>query len=44
MAAGVTDKVWTLNDLIGLLEEAEATPTKRGSYEKTRSQRDQIST
>jgi len=44
MAAGVTDRVWTLNDLIGLLEEAEATPIRRGSYAKTRQNRDQIST
>jgi IS1 family transposase len=36
VAAGVTDHAWTLEELIGLLEEAEATPTKRGSYAKTR--------
>jgi IS1 family transposase len=36
MAAGVTDHVWSLHELIGLLEEAEAVPTKRGSYAKTR--------
>lgn len=36
MAAGVTDHVWTLDELIGLLEAAEATPIKRGSYSKTR--------
>jgi len=36
VAAGVTDHVWTLGDLIGLLEAAEATPIKRGSYAKTR--------
>lgn len=36
VAAGVTDHVWTLNELIGLLEEAEATPIRRGSYTKTR--------
>jgi hypothetical protein len=37
MAAGVADTVWTINDLVGLLEAAEnAMPTKRGSYGKSR--------
>ena len=36
VAAGVTDHVWKLDELIGLLEQAEATPVKRGSYTKTR--------
>lgn len=36
VTAGVTDHVWTLAELIVLLEEAEATPIKRGSYSKTR--------
>jgi IS1 family transposase len=36
MAAGITDHVWSLSELIGLLEQAEAVPTKRGSYAKTR--------
>jgi IS1 family transposase len=36
VAAGVTDHVWTLDELIGLLEEAERVPVKRGSYAKTR--------
>jgi IS1 family transposase len=39
MAAGITDHVWSLDELIGLLEEAEATPTKRGRYAKTRQRR-----
>ena len=34
VAAGVTDHVWNLDELIGLLEAAEATPVKRGSYQK----------
>ena len=34
MAAGVTDHVWTLAELVGLLEEAEAVPTRRGQYRK----------
>jgi IS1 family transposase len=36
MAAGVTDHVWKLDEMIALLEQAEATPIKRGSYAKTR--------
>jgi IS1 family transposase len=39
MAAGLTDHVWTLRELIGLLEEAESVPTKRGRYAKTRERR-----
>jgi IS1 family transposase len=34
MAAGITDHVWTLHELIDLLEAAEATPTRRGPYKK----------
>ncbi len=34
MAAGVSDHVWKLPELIALLEDAEAMPTKRGSYKK----------
>jgi hypothetical protein len=36
MAAGVTEHVWKLDELIALLEDAEAVPVKRGSYAKTR--------
>jgi IS1 family transposase len=36
MAAGITDHVWKLDEMIALLEKAEATPIKRGSYAKTR--------
>jgi len=36
MAEGITDRVWTLADLIALLEEAESVPIKRGRYAKTR--------
>jgi IS1 family transposase len=39
MAAGITDHVWTLHELIGLLQAAEATPTKRGPYKTTRERR-----
>jgi hypothetical protein len=35
VAAGVTDHVWTIKDLVGLLEDAEnAVPMKRGPYKK----------
>jgi IS1 family transposase len=36
VAAGVSDHTWTLAELIGLLEQAESVPTKRGRYAKTR--------
>jgi len=36
MAAGVTDHVWTLDELIALLADAESVATKRGRYAKTR--------
>jgi hypothetical protein len=32
VSAGVADHVWTISELVGLLEAAEATPIKRGSY------------
>lgn len=32
VAAGITDHVWKLSDLIALLEDAENMPTRRGSY------------
>src|SRR5204863_9936399 len=41
MAAGVTDHVWKLDEMIGLLEAAEATPIRRGAYRKTRERRAQ---
>ena len=34
MAAGVTDHVWSLDELVALLEDAESYPTKRGPYKK----------
>jgi IS1 family transposase len=36
VASGVTDHVWTLDELIGLLEQAEGVPVNRGRYAKTR--------
>jgi IS1 family transposase len=41
-AAGVADHRWTVAEIIGLLvEAAEATPVRRGSYRKTRERRAQ---
>jgi len=34
--AGVSDHVWKVDEMVALLEAAEATPIKRGSYVKTR--------
>lgn len=36
MAAGITDRIWEIDDIVKLLEakEAEATPKKRGPYKK----------
>lgn len=36
VAAGISDHVWTVAEIVALLEIAEATPVKRGSYTKTR--------
>jgi IS1 family transposase len=43
VAAGVSDHVWNISELIDLLEAAEKTPTRRGPYVKTRGQRQPIS-
>jgi IS1 family transposase len=34
MAAGVTDKLWEMSDLVAVVEAAEAKPGKRGPYKK----------
>jgi IS1 family transposase len=34
MAAGLSDHVWTVQELVGLLEAAENVTTRRGSYQK----------
>ncbi len=39
VAAGVADHAWSVAELIGLLEDAEAVSVKRGSYTKTRERR-----
>lgn len=34
MAAGVADRLWEITDIVKLIEDAEAAPTKRGPYMK----------
>jgi hypothetical protein len=34
MAAGVTDRLWEVSDIVALLEATEATPAKLGPYQK----------
>ena len=34
MAAGVTDKLWEMNDLVAIVEAAESAPKIRGPYKK----------
>lgn len=34
MAAGVTDKLWSMEDLAGMIEAAAPAPAKRGPYKK----------
>jgi IS1 family transposase len=34
MAAGVSDRLWEVSDIVALVEAAEATPAKRGPYKK----------
>jgi IS1 family transposase len=34
MAAGVTNRLWEIGDVVKLVEDAEAGPTKRGPYKK----------
>jgi hypothetical protein len=34
MAAGVTDRLWEVSDIVALLEAAEPKPGKRGTYRK----------
>ncbi len=37
MAAGVSDRLCEIGDIVKLVEDAEAKPGKRGSYKKARS-------
>jgi hypothetical protein len=34
MAAGVTDRVWDMNDVVALISAQEAPVAKRGPYKK----------
>ncbi|QIE54776.1 DDE-type integrase/transposase/recombinase [Pikeienuella piscinae] len=34
MAAGLTDRLWDISDIVKLIEDAEPAPTKRGPYKK----------
>ena len=34
MAAGVSDRLWEIGDIVKLVEDTEAKPGKRGSYKK----------
>jgi IS1 family transposase len=34
MAAGVSDRLWEIGDIVKLIEDAEVKPTKRGPYRK----------
>ncbi|WOJ91757.1 helix-turn-helix domain-containing protein (plasmid) [Methylocapsa polymorpha] len=34
MAAGVSDRLWEIGDIVAIVEAAEAKPAKRGSYKK----------
>jgi len=34
MAAGVSDKLWSMDDIVALIEEREGPPKKRGPYKK----------
>jgi len=40
MAAGVSDNLWSLEDMVALIEANEPPPTKRGSYKKRATQID----
>jgi hypothetical protein len=34
MAAGVTDHVWSIHDIVAIIEAAEPAPAKRGPHRK----------
>jgi hypothetical protein len=34
MAAGVTDRLWDIGDIVDLVDAAEGEPKKRGRYRK----------
>ena len=34
MAAGITDKLWSVDDIVSLVDASETKPDKRGPYKK----------
>jgi hypothetical protein len=38
MAAGLTDKLWSLTDLASIIDDAQPKPGKRGPYKKRTSE------
>jgi hypothetical protein len=34
MAAGIADKLWSIEDIVALVEASEPKPGKRGPYKK----------
>ncbi len=34
MAAGVTDRLWNMGDIVALIDTREVPPKKRGPYKK----------
>ena len=34
MAAGVTDRLWNMGDIVALIDTREGPPKKRGPYKK----------
>jgi hypothetical protein len=38
MAAGVSDTLWTMNDIVALIDAAAPAPAKRGPYKKNQLQ------
>jgi hypothetical protein len=32
MAAGISDRLWSMNDIVALIDAAEGEPKKRGTY------------
>ena len=37
MAAGVSDRLWEIGDIVKLVEDAEPKPSKRGPYKEKNS-------
>jgi hypothetical protein len=36
MAAGISDRLWSMDDIVALMDDAEGEPNKRGSYKPRR--------